>query len=94
MHSIFGFSAGGSSVPQSTSRVADSIISTTQAMFKYHRDNICFSKAKAECPSYPRSVSKANVSQVKTISAGMGPGPLSNQGGKSLPRKRGRAITC
>ena len=83
MHSIFSFSAGWSSVPQSAS-----IMNITQAMFKYHRVKTCYLKAKAECPSYRRFVSEANESQVKTTSARVGPGSLGIQGGTSLPRKK------
>ena len=88
MHSIFSFSADWSSVPQSASSVVISIMSITQAMFKYHRVKTCFLKAKAECPSYRRFVSEANESQVKTTSARVGPGSLGIQGGTSLPRKK------
>lgn len=68
MYSIFGFLAGSSSLPQSASRVAVSIIIIRQ--FKHHRVNIHFSKAKMKCPRNLRSASKANMSQMKITSVG------------------------
>lgn len=89
-HGCIPFSASqpAGAVYQSASSVLVSIMSAAQATFQYHRVKTCFSKAKAECPSYPRFASKVNGSQVKTTSARVGPGSLWMQGGTSLPRKK------